>query len=79
VLGADAQGARHRLPKDLPRAIRYLEDREVDWLLRAAIHEAKPFQGGATLVPFLTVLAKGPGAAVEAGAACANFAPFRRK
>jgi hypothetical protein len=29
------------LPKDLPRAIRYLEDQELDWLLRTAIHEAK--------------------------------------
>ena len=29
------------LPKDLPRAIRYLEDRELDWLLRAATEEAK--------------------------------------
>jgi len=28
------------LPKDLPRAIRYLEDREVDWLLRIATEEA---------------------------------------
>jgi hypothetical protein len=32
---------RTALPKDLPRAIRYLEDRELDWLLRTAIHEAK--------------------------------------
>ena len=29
------------LPKDLPRAIRYLEDRELDWLLRVATEEAK--------------------------------------
>ena len=29
------------LPKDLPRAIRYLEDQELDWLLRAATEEAK--------------------------------------
>jgi hypothetical protein len=29
------------LPKDLPRAIRYLEDRELDWLLRAVTEEAK--------------------------------------
>jgi hypothetical protein len=28
------------LPKDLPKAIRYLEDRELDWLLRTAIQEA---------------------------------------
>jgi hypothetical protein len=28
------------LPKDLPRAIRYLEDRELDWLLRVATEEA---------------------------------------
>ncbi len=28
------------LPKDLPRAMRYLEDRELDLLLRAAIDEA---------------------------------------
>ena len=32
---------RTALPKDLPKAIRYLEDRELDWLLRTAIHEAK--------------------------------------
>jgi PD-(D/E)XK nuclease superfamily len=31
------------------------------------IWQGEPFQGGAVLVPFLTVLAKGPGAAVEAG------------
>jgi hypothetical protein len=29
------------LPKDLPRAIRYLEDRELDWLLRVATEEIK--------------------------------------
>jgi hypothetical protein len=29
------------LPKDLPKAIRYLEDQELDWLLRAATEEAK--------------------------------------
>ena len=29
------------LPKDLPRAVRYLEDQDLDWLLRTAIHEAK--------------------------------------
>ena len=29
------------LPKDLPKAIRYLEDQELDWLLRAAAEEAK--------------------------------------
>ena len=32
---------RTALPKDLPKAMRYLEDRELDWLLRTAIHEAK--------------------------------------
>jgi hypothetical protein len=32
---------RAALPKDLPRAIRYLEDEELDWLLRTTIHEAK--------------------------------------
>jgi hypothetical protein len=32
---------RTALPKDLPRAIRYLEDRELDWLLRAATEETK--------------------------------------
>jgi hypothetical protein len=32
---------RTALPKDLPRAIRYIEDQELDWLLRTAIHEAK--------------------------------------
>jgi hypothetical protein len=32
---------RPALPKDLPRAIRYLADRELDWLLRTAIEEAK--------------------------------------
>jgi hypothetical protein len=32
---------RAALLKDLPRAIRYLEDRELDLLLRAAIEEAK--------------------------------------
>jgi hypothetical protein len=29
------------LPKDLPKAIRYLEDQELDWLLRAATEETK--------------------------------------
>jgi hypothetical protein len=29
------------LPKDLPKAISYLADEEVDWLLRTAIQEAK--------------------------------------
>jgi hypothetical protein len=29
------------LPKDLPRAIRYLDDQELDWLLRAATEETK--------------------------------------
>jgi hypothetical protein len=29
---------RTALPKDLPRAIRYLEDQELDWLVRTAIH-----------------------------------------
>jgi len=28
------------LPKDLPKAIRYLEDQELDWLLRVATEEA---------------------------------------
>jgi len=32
---------RMALPKDLPKAIRYLEDQELDWLLRAATEEAK--------------------------------------
>ena len=32
---------RPALPKDLPKAIQFLEDRELDWLLRLAIHEAK--------------------------------------
>jgi hypothetical protein len=32
---------RPALPKDLPKAIRYLADRELDWLLRTAIEEAK--------------------------------------
>ena len=32
---------RTALPKDLPKAIRYLEDRELDWLVRAATEEAK--------------------------------------
>ena len=31
---------RTALPKDLPKAIRYLEDQELDWLLRAATEEA---------------------------------------
>jgi hypothetical protein len=31
---------RTALPKDLPRAIRYLEDEELDWLLRVATEEA---------------------------------------
>jgi len=31
---------RAALPKDLPRAIRYLEDRELDWLLGVATEEA---------------------------------------
>jgi hypothetical protein len=29
------------LPKDLPKAMQYLEDTELDWLLRTAIQEAK--------------------------------------
>jgi hypothetical protein len=29
------------LPKNLPKAIQFLEDRELDWLLRVAIQEAK--------------------------------------
>ena len=32
---------RTALPKDLPKVIRYLENQELDWLLRAATHEAK--------------------------------------
>jgi hypothetical protein len=32
---------RPALPKDLPKAIQFLEDRELDWLLRVAIEEAK--------------------------------------
>ena len=32
---------RPALPKDLPKAIQFLEDRELDWLLRLAIQEAK--------------------------------------
>jgi hypothetical protein len=32
---------RTALPKDLPKAIRYLEDQELDWLLRAATEETK--------------------------------------
>jgi hypothetical protein len=32
---------RTALPKNLPKAIQFLEDRELDWLLRTAIHEAK--------------------------------------
>ena len=32
---------RPALPKDLPKAIQFLEDRELDWLLRTAIQEAK--------------------------------------
>jgi hypothetical protein len=32
---------RTALPKDLPKAIRYLEDRELDWLLRVAAEETK--------------------------------------
>jgi hypothetical protein len=32
---------RAALPKDLPRAIQYLEDRELDWLLQVAAEEAK--------------------------------------
>jgi hypothetical protein len=32
---------RTALPKDLPKAIRYLEDRELDWLLRVATEETK--------------------------------------
>ena len=31
---------RMALPKDLPNAIRYLEDQELDWLLRVATEEA---------------------------------------
>jgi hypothetical protein len=39
-----ATGRRSRrpaLPTDLPKAIQFLEDRELDWLLRVAIQEAK--------------------------------------
>ncbi len=32
---------RPALPKDLPKAIRYLADEELDWLLRVAIQETK--------------------------------------
>jgi hypothetical protein len=32
---------RTALPKDLPKAIRYLEDLELDWLLRVATEETK--------------------------------------
>ena len=32
---------RSALPKGLPKAIRYLSDEELDWLLRTAIEEAK--------------------------------------
>jgi hypothetical protein len=32
---------RPALPKNLPKAIRYLADEELDWLLRVAIQEAK--------------------------------------
>jgi hypothetical protein len=32
---------RTALPKDLPKAIRYLEDRELDWLVRVAAEETK--------------------------------------
>jgi hypothetical protein len=32
---------RSALPKDLPKAVTYLADEELDWLLRTAIHEAK--------------------------------------
>jgi hypothetical protein len=32
---------RTALAKDLPKAIRYLEDRELDWLLRVAAEETK--------------------------------------
>ena len=32
---------RAALPKDLPKAIRYLEDGELDWLLRVATEETK--------------------------------------
>jgi hypothetical protein len=32
---------RPALPKDLPKAIWYLEDQELDWLLRVATEEAK--------------------------------------
>jgi hypothetical protein len=32
---------RPALPKDLPKAISYLADAELDWLLRKAIQEAK--------------------------------------
>ena len=32
---------RTALPKDLPKAIRYLEDQQLDWLLRVATEETK--------------------------------------
>jgi hypothetical protein len=32
---------RPAIPKNLPKAIQFLEDRELDWLLRVAIQEAK--------------------------------------
>ncbi len=39
--GTAPPSRRVALPRDLPRAMRYLEDRELDLLLRAAIDEAR--------------------------------------
>ena len=38
---AGGPSRRPAIPKNLPKAIQFLEDRELDWLLRTAIHEAK--------------------------------------
>ena len=38
---SSAQKQRHALPKDLPNAVKYLTDRELDLLITASLEEAK--------------------------------------
>ena len=38
---SSAQERRHVLPKDLPNAVKHLDDRELDLLITASLEEAK--------------------------------------
>ena len=38
----DTASKRHVLPRDLPKAVKYLTDRELDLLITASVEEAKP-------------------------------------